>query len=134
MPNPTGSGLSGDADLSTPGWESRVKERAAAEAQRRRSRKTGRRKRAASFAVDIDPEFIILAGHAARKRGMPKTAYYRRAIAAFIAYDLDVPFEDVVAFCPAVAPHGHPLRKESGLRGGGRSKDDGEGFGSWKVV
>jgi hypothetical protein len=131
MVNPVGRGLAGDADDSTPGWEERVKARAAKKSEEIIRRK---KKRAGMLYIDVDPEFVLLVTHAARERGMPRAAYIRRAVAAFIAHDLDVPVEEVLEFCPAVAPHGQPLTKDSGLRDGGRSRDDGTGYGSWKVV
>lgn len=72
-------------------------------------------------------EFTALVRRAARRRGMTNAAYVRRAVAAFIASDLQMPFEDVCETFPAP--------KVEGSTGIGViwPRDDGQGYGNWEV-
>jgi hypothetical protein len=72
-------------------------------------------------------DFIILLRKAAASRGMNNAAYARRAIAAFIAADLQMPFEDVCNTCPT------PGQQERARRGFVWPRDDGQGYGEWEV-
>lgn len=86
-------------------------------------------------------------GAAAEKRGMSASAYARRALCAFIAHDLDLPFDSVTKFCPSVEDpdnliakqgKGTAKRTKSGgkIYGGGSiplTRDDGLGYGTWAV-
>lgn len=75
----------------------------------------------------VSREFTDLLRKAARRRGMNNAAYARRAIAAFIAEDLQIPFEDVC--------QGFPSPKAEGSTGVGViwPRDDGQGYGNWEV-
>lgn len=75
--------------------------------------------------------FLPLVLRAASKRGMNRTAYMRRAVAAFIAHDLQIPYETVCDTFPAVDNN---MRSERFVDGKGvNRRDDGEGYGSWEV-
>lgn len=96
------------------GWEQRVKENA-----------LGRKRK--SFTIRTSWDFVTLVNKAARMRGMTSSAYARRAVAAFIANDLQMPFEDVCKTMPPVqALHINLLRKAS-------PPDNGQGYGEWEV-
>lgn len=59
---------------------------------------------------------------AAERRGMSVTAYCRRAVAAFVAADLDEPLVELLADIP------HPGGPHHG------SYDDGTGYGTWQAT
>lgn len=134
MPTPKGKGLAGSADDRTPGWEARTNERVRqSEADRMRKNKA---KRDVQARLEWDLEMQILLRLAAEKRGMPTTAYARRAIAAFVASDLDLPFEEVCGLFAAPFKPGEMLRADvpnSRRETRGKTRDDGKGYGSWAV-
>lgn len=74
--------------------------------------------------------FFTALRQAARVRGISGGAYLRRAVAAFVAKDLGVDFEDVLRDSPS--PH---WNKHRSVKTGTwyREYDDGKGFGSWEV-
>ena len=75
--------------------------------------------------------FMPLLAKAAATRKMTRTAYMRRAIGAFIANDLHMPYSEVCATYPAVENN---LRAEVFINGKSYTRrDDGEGYGSWEV-
>lgn len=98
-----------------------------------------------SFNVDIGLRLML--GAAAEKRGMSASAYARRAICAFIAHDLDLPYESVTKFCPSVEdPENLAAKQAKGTakrtKNGGKlyrgagipvTRDDGLGYGTWAV-
>lgn len=102
-----------------------------------------RRRPAMAFNVDIGLRLML--GAAAEQRGMSASAYARRAICAFIAGDLGLPFASVTKFCPSVEDPENlsaktakaALTKSGGkIYGGGKiptTRDDGLGYGSWVV-
>lgn len=79
------------------------------------------------FAIRVTHEFIFLTSRAANRRGMTNSAYARRAIAAFVASDLDMAFEDVCALFPA------PKESDRSQNGVRWPRDNGEGYGQWEV-
>lgn len=102
-----------------------------------------RRRPAMTFNVDIGLRLML--GAAAEQRGMSSSAYARRALCAFIASDLGLPFSAVTKFCPSVedpenlsAKNAKAAATKTGgkIYRGGRiptTRDDGEGYGSWAV-
>lgn len=102
-----------------------------AETLRRRNTSRGNR-----IALDTDIAFLALVRHAAEGRGMGVNGYARRAVAAFVAHDLGLPFEEVCSHFASPYRAGQMLRKDDErsvhLRKG-PTQDDGKGFGSWKV-
>lgn len=83
-------------------------------------------------AIDVSHEFRGLLKKAAQDRGINMSSYSRRAIAAFIALDLDIPFEDVCATLPKAREPG--LKKNFGREFEGAGlRDSGEGFGEWRI-
>lgn len=71
----------------------------------------------------MDETYRPLILEAAKKRGMPVSHYYRRAVLAFVAYDLDIDFLELARFEPAIpeSPRLPPRRFE------------GRGFGPWRI-
>jgi hypothetical protein len=68
---------------------------------------------------------------------MSAVGYVRRATAAFIAHDLDLPFEAVAALTPKPSPaegtmKGLPVQ-ERPVYNPGKWRDDGAGHGSWVI-
>lgn len=80
------------------------------------------------LGVRTTGEFLILLSRAARRRGMSNSAYVRRAVSAFMAQDLQMPFEDVCAASPGVK---HVKYTNQGVVW---PRDDGSGYGKWEVV
>lgn len=70
-------------------------------------------------------DFVALLRKAARRRDMSDSAYARRAVSAFIAADLQMPFEDVCETSPPV-----PFARG---RWTTYPRDDGKGYGNWEV-
>lgn len=101
-----------------PGYKEDWKERVAGRVATKRSER---------WNLRSSEDFIILLRKAAAIRGMNVAAYARRAIAAFIAVDLEMPFEDVCNTCPTPGP-----QKRSGV-GFVWPRDDGQGYGNWEV-
>lgn len=117
--------LQGWADRpSEPGWEKR-----ALQMVQERQKKTHRwTERKDGVLATFDTEMKVLLTEAARRRGISMAGYSRRAIAAFISYDLGIPFEDITKFCA--------LPTEFRVVGTGRSvklNDDGQGYGKWQI-
>lgn len=94
-----------------PDWKERVKKRAPTEQRKR-------------FMFRSSWAFVSLVSKAARLRGMTSSAYARRAISAFIASDLQMPFEDVCQHSPSV-------KSSAGIKTW--TPDDGAGYGKWEV-
>lgn len=76
-------------------------------------------------------EFDSYFSRAANQRGMTKSAYARRALAAFMAHDLQMPFEDLCKMFPAVVYDQNISKYIDGLVVSQR--DDGEGYGQWQI-
>jgi len=131
MPTPKGKGLAGKADGRVEGWEERTLTRVK-QSEAERLHRRGR-KRDVQLRTEWDIEMQALLRLAAEKRGITPTGYARRAIAAFVAADLDLPFEEVCGFFAYPMPPGKVLTDEGVRLKKGRTKDDGQGFGSWSV-
>lgn len=97
-----------------PDWKDRVKGRVAVSRSER-------------WNLRSSEEFIVLLRKAAATRDMNVAAYARRAMSAFIAKDLQMPFEDVCNTCPTPGP-----QKRAGV-GFVWPRDNGEGYGNWEV-
>lgn len=110
---------------SEPGWQDRAI--AAVRARQRKSSRTNDRKNGLYLFFD-DPLRVLL-DEACHRRNISLTGYARRAMVAFIAYDLDLPLEEVAQH--AAQPAGY------GATGGGRMKrtqDTGRGMGPWDIT
>ena len=92
--------------------------------QKQSRRNEGRR---SGMYVSFDDPLRPLLDEAAQRRGMGITAYARRAIAAFIARDLGIPFMEVVRHTPKPQPPG--TKSATGVR----TIDDGQGYGAWLI-
>lgn len=75
--------------------------------------------------------FYSTFARAAKRRGMSLSAYARRALAAFISKDLDIPFEDLCHEFPAVEYNQYISKYENGMVV--IQRDDGHGYGDWKI-
>jgi hypothetical protein len=90
----------------------------------------------ARLTVVCDIEYRVLLREAADRRGMSAAGYARRATTAFIAADLDLPFEVVAALTPQPAPPEGTMTlpvEQRPIRNPGKWRDDGLGHGSWRV-
>lgn len=76
--------------------------------------------------VELNVRLDELLRRAARQRGITFVGYMRRALTAFIAYDLGMEFEEVVTLNKQVVK---PM--SSGWKKLG--PDDGHGFGQWRI-
>jgi hypothetical protein len=76
----------------------------------------------------FDDPLKVLLDEAAHRRDIALTAYARRAMIAFIAYDLGLPIEDVAQHAALPSPY-------AGNRGGTqvRSRDTGRTRGPWII-
>lgn len=121
MPNPE-PGLQGWANKSEPGWQDRVMEGV-------RNRKPNRYRAKHRHTLDMSYGQRDLLAQAAEQRGMVASAYVRRALAAFLAHDLDMDFADVVKEWGYPLPFGHM----AGTTFVKPSSDDGTGYGKWQI-
>ena len=124
MANPRGN-LAGWSDPSKPGWQKRVLEKVR-ENQKGTKRHT---ERTSGTLATYDEPFRLLLEEACKRRNISRQGYARRAIAAFIAYDLGINIADVLKHCARPVPldtriNYRPVRTE----------DTGEGFGAWGIV
>lgn len=124
MPNPYGN-LAGYTDPSTPGWQKRALERVIAR-QRKSQRHTERRN---GMSLYFDDGFRVLLDAAAERRGMSLAGYCRRAVGAMIAHDLGLPVAEVLQHTSVPVEY----RAEAGAGRMKKTRDDGKGFGPWKI-
>lgn len=77
--------------------------------------------------------FFSALRQAADRRGITASAYLRRAVAAFAAKDLGIPFEEIVKDSPS--PDWNDKRHDyKGKKNVWRKEfDDGTGYGTWEV-
>lgn len=71
----------------------------------------------------MDESLRPLIKEAAKRRGIPVSHYYRRAVLSFVAHDLDIDFEELAQFEPPI-PEGEGLTPR---------KMRGRGFGKWRI-
>ena len=113
------------ATPSTPGWQERAIERV-----RARQHKTRRAyERRNGLYLFFDDPLRVLLDEACMRRNISLTGYCRRALVAFLAYDLDMPIEEVAQHTAVPTAYG--------ATGGGRlvrTKDDAKGQGPWRVT
>lgn len=122
--NPRGN-LAGFTDPSTPGWQARALERV-----KQRQKKTKRHtERTSGTLATYDDGLRPLLDEACKRRGTSMQGYLRRALCAFIAYDLGLPLSEVTKF---TSP---PTRYNASAGNGRRIRvdDDGTGHGSWQI-
>lgn len=121
------SRLQGWADPpSVPGWQERAL--AAVKARQKKSKRSTERRD--GILNTFDPELKPYIDEAAKRRGMSMASYSRRALAAFVAYDLGVPIQEILKHMSLPVPYrtyggGRPLK---------RLDDDGSGFGDWGII
>lgn len=124
MANPKGS-LAGFTDPYDPNWRENIMGRIK---ERQNRDYTNRHHRPTQINVRGDIPFFGMVKRAAEQRGISIAAYARRAIGAFVAADLGIEFEEVMRHTPKATPWG-----EKNPQVQGKTTDDGEGFGQWKV-
>lgn len=127
MANPNGN-LSGFTDPEEEGWQDRIVGRVRQQKSQTKSKRHQRRE--GEMKVYYDLEFRAMLMEAAQKRGISVSGYMRRSIAAFVASDLGIPFEEATQYLSKPVPYGEVF-PAPGTRV--RSKDDGTGFGDWSV-
>jgi hypothetical protein len=118
--------LQGWADKpSEPGWQKR-----AVQLVKERQKKTHRwTERKDGVLATFDIEMKALLTEAARRRNISMAGYARRAIAAFIAHDLGIAYEDVTKYCALPTE----FRATAGAGRSTKLNDDGEGHGLWQI-
>lgn len=134
MPTPRGKGLAGSAaGRIHEDWEDRLKQRVN-ETQAAKQKKA-RRTRPANILLEFKLPFLTALRAAADSRGMSSAGYARRAVAAFVAKDLDLPFEQLTRNFSAPHMRGEVLKRAPGefRKAAGETEDDGKGFGDWVV-
>lgn len=110
-------------------WQDNVLDAMAQRHQRRGSRGPQPHPEAFRLALmplhfHADHAFVALIDSAAAQRDINRSSYVRRAIAAMVAHDLDLPIRDVLHHCPAPGPY----RRMQYQRG---QRDDGTGITLW---
>lgn len=123
--NPKGN-LAGFTDRAVPGWEADALARIGL-----RQKKTKRHAERKSGVLAVyDPPFQTYFDEAAHRRGTSLAGYARRALAAFVAYDLGIPIEEVAKHMPRPTEY----RAGGGVGRMERTEDDGTGFGPWIIT
>jgi hypothetical protein len=79
--------------------------------------------------------FFSALRRAADHRGISASAYLRRAVAAFAAKDLGIPFEGILKDSPSPgwSTHRQDLPRQRKTQVFRKEFDDGTGYGSWEV-
>lgn len=94
--------------------------------QKKSKRKT---ERDGGVLAVYDLEFRPLIDEACYRRGISMAGYARRALAAMIAYDLDLPLEEVTKHMPYPTEY----RAFGGTGRHMKTADDGQGYGDWNI-
>lgn len=111
-------------DESTPGWQDRVLDKSLGASKSDPNKK----KHGNDMYFQSGKGLKTLLNLAAEKRGVSKSTYARRALAAFIAHDLDITPEQVLDGGPrpcAWGKTGADVHQERG--------DKLEGYGHWRI-
>lgn len=98
------------------------------EVKARERRNSNGRIRDVRLMMSVGFGYSAALNRAAELRGISRVGYLRRAVAAFLAADLGVPFEELTRECPRAFPF---TRERAWVTGSG--DDDGAGFGTWHV-
>lgn len=114
------------ADRVANDWRETILQRVDAKA--RKARHSNGRIRDARIQINVGLGFTKALNEAARRRGISRVGYLRRAVGAFLAADLDLDYADIMSTCPVPAPW-TPQRAWVTAAG----DDDGVGFGTWHV-
>lgn len=122
--NPHGN-LAGFTDPSDPKW----RENALLRVKTRQKRTKRHQERKSGTLATYDDGLRPLLDEACRRRKMSMQGYLRRALCAFIAYDLGLPLAAVTKFTSVPTSY-------AATGGGGRRvrvDDDGTGYGPWEI-
>lgn len=132
MGNPNGN-LAGFTDPGDPNWQSNV-----LAMYRERNKRTGGRYY--RLHINFDLAFRGLLNRAAEKRGISLSSYCRRAISAFVAHDLGLPFGDVLSYSPVASPYGDINRTRPARHRDPKTNrmtvttDTPDGYGPWEIT
>lgn len=136
MPSIAGHHLPGAADGAVDGWQER-----AVQGLNSVESNTKEPNGLTRLSSQVHWKFLALVRLAARTRGISVSGYIRRAVAAFVAHDLQMEFGQVTQFSPGPNTFG---QKGSAHRGkdpekyqdflGKNLPDDGVGYGKWEVA
>jgi hypothetical protein len=108
---------------SKPGWQERAIRGIAT------SKRTSKQ---SSLSVDVPYQFKALLAQAARSRGISQAGFIRRSVAAFVASELGMPYQDVLAGMQSPFPNDNSAAGWAALEFIPGKEDTGEGFGDWK--
>lgn len=81
-------------------------------------------------SIHLPGRFMGLINKAAKRRGIGRAAYIRRALAVIVARDLDMQWRDIIRECPVALPYGQ--RKYS-KDAPSTMRDTGDGYGDWDI-
>lgn len=115
----------GHLTKSKPGWEDRILDKVFS---RKLARANHDLKWGRELNVTAGKTLKAAVGEAAEKRGMSRTSYMRRAIAAFVAHDLGTTPAKLLEDGPRAAPSGTTLPPKDAP-----PEDGVTGFGPWKI-
>lgn len=121
--------LQGWADRSKPGWQNRALERVQARQKAKGKRRYERRD---GVRVDFDTPFRVYLDEACMRRGLSFSGYARRALAAFIAYDLGVPITEVLKHTAYPLEYHPDIPRWNGAAH--KTSDNGTGYGEWRIT
>jgi hypothetical protein len=110
-------------DASKPGWQQRAVEGIASNT---------RKSKQASLHMDVPYHFKALLALASRRRGISQSGYLRRAVAARVAADLGLTFEDALEGMQSPYPNENTREGWAAIDFIPGEQDTGEGFGDWK--
>lgn len=114
-------------DSSKPGWQERAVKGASSFPQ-----DSYRKTKVVTLGSNVPWQFKALVAMAAKRRGISIAGYLRRAVAAFVAVDLEMAYEDVLKELPFPAPTGKTGATWSDPDLAPEDHDTGEGYGDWK--
>ena len=119
-------------DESTPGWQDAVMKRLEERAMARK-KPLGREANYYRFKLITGKSLPGLLRMAAEKRGISLQGYMRRALAAFVAYDLGLDMTKVLEDGPATLAWGRTGGKVLDENGNVITQEDGKGYGQWVI-
>lgn len=81
------------------------------------------------FRLSLPWRFDQAISKAAKRRGINRAAYIRRALAHYAALDLEIDPMELIALCPLALRHGQVYSRSVPST----DRDDGAGFGDWRI-
>lgn len=114
-------------DTSRAGWQQRAVHGVGVTSGERE-----RKKKVLTVGANVPWQFKALISMAAKRRGISISGYVRRALAAFVASDLEMSYEDVLREFPYPAPSGASGAQWVHNDLTPQDFDNGEGYGDWR--